>query len=152
MTDGAERSRPRDFARQRTLPVGVLAVLIVVTMFVPWSKTGASVRSGYALAHAAEAAGLVSGAPAHALLDAVFALPMAVGLACAALVLGRVRLAAFLVALCGIVAVVASVVVLRELHASAEIGPWLGLVTGGLATTLSIAVTLRKRDLLVRNF
>jgi hypothetical protein len=68
------------------------------------------------------------------------------------LVLGRVRLAAFLVALCGTVAVVASVVVLRELHASAEIGPWLGLVTGGLATTLSIAVTLRKRDLLVRNF
>ena len=127
------------------------AVLTLVTLFVPWSHEGSTDRSAYALAWAVERAGLVSTTEARVLVDALFGLPFIVGLTCAASVLGRLRVAAFLGALEGVVVVIASVVVLSQLRVDGDLGPWLGVAVGALTVILSIVLALWKKGLHVRH-
>ena len=125
--------------------VAALAVFALMTLFMPWARSGSMQRSGYTLAHAVAAAGTESGAWERGLLDAVFVLPAVVGLICATSLVGRVRVAALLAALEGAVVVAASVAALTQLHASVEIGPRVGIVLGGLAVIGSLLQITRRR-------
>jgi hypothetical protein len=135
----------------KNVVVVCFAVVSLATLVVPWSRNGSTVRSGYALAHALETTGLVTGPFERALYDALVLLPVFVGLICAVTVLGRSRLAALLAMLEGVTVLSAAAVVFIEFHGIREIGPWLGVVVGGATATGSAIVLVERGQQRVRH-
>jgi hypothetical protein len=119
----------------------LLAVSCSAALFVPWARTGAATRSGYAFVRAAQAAGLVHGPWAHVLGWSVLALPVLAAFSCASAILRAGRTSALFSGLAGLVVLSFSAWLLVEFQNDVPLGPWTGAVLGigAVATTVRYA-------------
>lgn len=124
---------------RRVLAIAPVPVT-VVALILPWSVSGTSARSAFALVHALE--GVSSALPGWERigLRAAYALPVIAACALAAAVLGRIRLSALLGVVLGAVVVAASIAAIVQLGASARLGPWVGGI--GCAIAMAIGFTV----------
>lgn len=120
------------------VPVAVVAVLL------PWSESGSTARSAFALAHSLEGIGTMLPAWEEFALRASVALPVIVACSLAAAVLGRVRLSAALGVVTGTLVVSASILAIVELGSSARLGPWVGGIGCALAMVVGLIEIVRR--------
>lgn len=118
------------------------AMACVATFFLPWARSGAARRSGFALARAVDAVGLADSLGLRVLLVAFWFAPALAAAAWTAAVLGRRRLAGLAAALVGCVSATAGLVVIVSGGVVVEPGALAGIVTGflglGAGTTLAV--------------
>ena len=121
------------------------AVVVAAVPALPFARSGARVRSGYALIRTAESAGFLDGAVGRAALVALAVLPLLAAGAFAAASLRRRVAVATLALMAGLIVTAAgAAVVLAPLHA--EPGAALAIVAGGacMAAALVAAVADRR--------
>ncbi len=128
---------------RRALAIAPVPIAVVASIL-PWSVSGTSARSAFALVHALE--GVSSALPGWERigLRAAYSLPVIAACALAAAVLGRIRLSAFLGVVLGALVVAASIIAIAQLGASARLGPWVGGVGCAIAMVIGFTVMARR--------
>ncbi|MGA8295764.1 MAG: hypothetical protein WB770_01840 [Acidimicrobiales bacterium] len=119
------------------VPVALLAVLL------PWSASGSTARSAFALAHALQGTGALSGWEDIA-LRAAYVFPVIAACSLAAAVLGRIRTSAAFSAATAMIVVVASLVAIVELGPGVRLGAWVGAIGSVPAIGISLAASARR--------
>ena len=115
--------------------------LVGVAALLPWHRSGRVHRNAFALAHAAERLGLVTGTPRRVLFVSVYFLPLLAALAVLAALDRRVRIVGTLCTISGIIGIVGAVVLLR-LPGSHQTGPKFALVVAPVAVAIGVRVSL----------
>jgi hypothetical protein len=117
------------------------AIVIVASLsslgalLLPWTREGSTERNAYSLGRALNETGLMTNMAERWLYDAVIAIPVTVGVVCAATLLRRDGFAAISATVVGAIELLASVAVIAKVRESVEIGPWLSVFVGGIATS-----------------
>ena len=108
------------------------SVIVLVSAFLPWHRSGLARRDSFELARLADELGVAASAPARAVLWAWFAVPALVAATWLAATVRRVGLIAVLGGTVAAVAVVAATVVLAA-PGPPEPGPLVALGAGAVA-------------------
>lgn len=115
--------------------------LVGIAALAPWHRSGRVHRNAFALAHATERLGLVTGAPRRILFVSVYLLPLLAALALLAAIDRRTRIVGGLCVLAGVVGIVGAIVLLRTpgMH---QTGPKLACVAAPVAIAIGVRVAL----------
>jgi len=116
---------------------------VVDAALAPWHRSGRVERDAFALARAAERAGLVTGASRRVLFVAVFLLPVLAACTLLAATTGRSRLCGVVAVLSAVVAIAGASVVLR-LQGTHPAGPWLACPLALLALVSGVYLIARR--------
>jgi hypothetical protein len=123
------------FPNRRTSSRAIVIVASLCSLGVlllPWTRSGSTERNAYSLGRALNDTGLITTMAERSLYDAVIAVPVIVGVVCAATLLGRDGIAAIFATFIGAIELLASVAVIVKVSESIEIGPWLSIAVGGI--------------------
>jgi len=115
--------------------------LVGVAALLPWHRSGRVHRNAFALAHATERLGLVTGTPRRVLFVAVYLLPLVAALTLLAAIDHRRRVVGVLCTIAGIIGLVGALVLLRTpgMH---QTGPKVACVVAPVAVAIGVRVSL----------
>jgi len=115
--------------------VAVAALAGLAALFLPWLDSGAVSRSAYGLVRAVDGTGLIDPSLVRVAEVVVVAVPVLVGLACAAVVLGYPWLVVGFGGCSSAFVLVGSLLALVDLGGEVGVGPWLGACIGAAGLT-----------------
>lgn len=119
----------------------------VLSLFLPWVRSGHADRSGFELARTVDTLGLARSLPLRSLLVAVWLTPLLAALCWTAAALHRPKSVATMAAATALVAGAGAVVVFSHRSLHERMGPWIAIVAGvtALVGSLWLATTTRER-------